>query len=117
MSKIIFQSKDSRNSIVLHRLIVVGVHQQFQTYNTSVPVHHVYVPNYGTAPPYGTSTTIVVPQDVVVVGACPACRVGYLEEDFTCLGIMCAILFFPLGILCCLLDRTKRCSNCGYRFD
>ncbi|XP_063444876.1 membrane protein BRI3-like [Mytilus trossulus] len=57
------------------------------------------------------------PTQVVVVGGCPACRVGVLEEDYTCLGVLCAILFFPLGLLCCLAMRQRRCPNCGAVFD
>lgn len=53
---------------------------------------------------------------VIVVGGCPACRVGVLEDDFTCLGICCAIFFFPLGLICCLLMRQRRCPNCGAIF-
>ncbi|CAN2390061.1 identical protein binding [Pristimantis euphronides] len=53
---------------------------------------------------------------VVVVGGCPACRVGVLEDSFTCLGIFCAIFFFPLGILFCLALRQRRCPNCGVPF-
>lgn len=88
-------------------------------------------------PPQGygaTATTVVVENpDIVVIGmmagsifcwllikkflgGCPACRVGVLEDDFTCMGVLCAILFFPLGILCCLAMREKRCSNCGATF-
>ena len=51
--------------------------------------------NYGTIVQTG-------PQTVIFIGSCPACRVGILEEDFTCLGLLLAILLFPLGILCCL---------------
>ncbi|XP_075035778.1 membrane protein BRI3 [Mixophyes fleayi] len=53
---------------------------------------------------------------VVVVGGCPACRVGVLEDAFTCLGIFCAIFFFPIGILFCLALRQRRCPNCGATF-
>ncbi|KAJ8664564.1 hypothetical protein QAD02_006226 [Eretmocerus hayati] len=67
--------------------------------------------NYGAT----HSTTIIVPE-IILVGACPACRVGVLEDDYTCLGIFCAIFFFPLGILCCLLLKNRRCSNCGAYF-
>ncbi|XP_062308092.1 brain protein I3 [Osmerus eperlanus] len=65
--------------------------------------------------PYPGTYTIIQPS-VVVVGGCPACRVGVLEDDFTCLGIMCAIFFFPLGILFCLALRQRRCPNCGATF-
>nr|XP_008122408.1 PREDICTED: brain protein I3 isoform X2 [Anolis carolinensis] len=53
---------------------------------------------------------------VVVVGGCPACRVGVLEDTFTCLGVLCAIAFFPVGILFCLALRQRRCPNCGATF-
>ncbi|CAN0212335.1 unnamed protein product [Lampetra fluviatilis] len=53
---------------------------------------------------------------VLVVGGCPACRVGVLEDEYTCLGICCAILFFPIGILLCLALRERRCPNCGAVF-
>ncbi|KAK9978174.1 hypothetical protein ABG768_019940 [Culter alburnus] len=66
--------------------------------------------------PAYTSTYTIVQPSVVVVGGCPACRVGVLEDDFTCLGIMCAIFFFPLGILFCLALRQRRCPNCGATF-
>ncbi|CAG5897716.1 membrane protein BRI3 [Menidia menidia] len=65
--------------------------------------------------PYTGSYTIIQPS-VVVVGGCPACRVGVLEDDFTCLGILCAIFFFPLGILFCFALRQRRCPNCGATF-
>ena len=43
-------------------------------------------------------------------------QVGVLEDDFTCLGVLCAILFFPIGILCCLAMRQRRCAHCGALF-
>ncbi|XP_039630703.1 brain protein I3 isoform X2 [Polypterus senegalus] len=66
-------------------------------------------------PTFSSTYTIVQPS-VVVVGGCPACRVGVLEDDFTCLGILCAIIFFPIGILFCLALRQRRCPNCGATF-
>ncbi|XP_074648268.1 membrane protein BRI3-like [Tubulanus polymorphus] len=76
----------------------------------SVPQPH---PSYMGA----QQTTVIIPQSsVVVVGGCPACRVGVLEDDFTCLGVCCAILFFPIGILCCLAMRERRCPHCGATF-
>lgn len=70
-----------------------------------------YVPSYGATP----ATTVIMPE-IILVGACPACRVGILEDDYTCLGLLCAIFFFPLGIICCLLLKNRRCSNCGAYF-
>lgn len=65
---------------------------------------------------YGATAVTVSPTEVIVVGGCPSCKIGILEDDFTCLGICCAIVFFPLGILCCLLMRQRRCANCGAVF-
>ncbi|KRT78689.1 hypothetical protein AMK59_7334 [Oryctes borbonicus] len=90
-----------------------GVHQPYYTFQATAPLNNAYMPTYGTS----TTTTVIVPPEVIIIGACPACRVGILEDEYTCLGIMCAILFFPLGILCCLADKTRRCSNCGASFD
>jgi len=72
---------------------------------------------YPHQPQYGTVIVQQVPaHQVILVGGCPACRVGVLEDSFSCVGVLCAILFFPLGILCCLAMREKRCSNCGACF-
>ncbi|XP_041363100.1 brain protein I3-like [Gigantopelta aegis] len=60
-----------------------------------------------------SSITVQPQQQIVVVGGCPACRVGVLEDDFTCLGVCCAVIFFPIGILCCLAMRQRRCMHCG----
>ncbi|XP_014616816.1 PREDICTED: brain protein I3 [Polistes canadensis] len=81
----------------------------------ATPYQGSNVPSYGATQTIQPSTTIVVPE-VILVGGCPACRVGVMEDDYTCLGLLCAILFFPLGIICCLLLKTRRCSNCGAYF-
>ncbi|XP_071499549.1 membrane protein BRI3-like [Diadema antillarum] len=77
-------------------------------------------PQYYPVPPQPVAaqqvTTTTYSTQVVVVGGCPACRVGILEDDFTLLGVCCAILFFPFGILCCLAMRQRRCPNCGAVF-
>uniref|UniRef100_A0A8C8R7D5 Membrane protein BRI3 n=1 Tax=Pelusios castaneus TaxID=367368 RepID=A0A8C8R7D5_9SAUR len=74
------------------------------------PPQHNY-PNMYTIIQQPATTT-----SVVVVGGCPACRVGVLEDTFTCLGVFCAIVFFPIGILFCLALRQRRCPNCGATF-
>ncbi|KAL2740773.1 brain protein I3 [Vespula squamosa] len=79
--------------------------------STVITSHQENVPSYGAI----QSTTILVPE-IILVGGCPACRVGVMEDDYTCLGLLCAILFFPIGIICCLLLKTRRCSNCGAYF-
>ena len=59
---------------------------------------------------------------------------GYHEfvDEFTCLGVTCAVLFFPgmyflssshhglwliltVGMVCCFACRERRCFRCGYR--
>ncbi|XP_053665477.1 brain protein I3 [Anopheles marshallii] len=99
---------------------------------------HTYVaPVVGTVPYYGTmdgnkTAVPIIPQvtiqtgpaprpeiinhQIIVVNGCPVCRIGMLEDDYSCLGIFCAIFFFPLGILACLALRNRRCTNCGVQF-
>jgi len=78
-------------------------------------------PNPGFVPAPG-QTVIVQPMNatpvnrVVLVGGCPTCHAGLLEDSFGCCAIFLAIFFFPLGILCCLAMREKRCTNCGQTF-
>ncbi|KAL4240188.1 Integral membrane protein 2C [Mactra antiquata] len=75
-----------------------------------------YQGGYQQIPSYQQQTIVQSQPQIIVVGGCPACRVGVLEDDFTCLGVCCAILFFPLGILCCLAMKERRCPNCGAVF-
>lgn len=84
----------------------------YQVPGYAVPVIGHQIPSYG-------STAVLVQQqpDIIFIGGCPACRIGTLEEDFTCLGVLMGILFFPLGIICCLALRQKRCTHCGLTFD
>lgn len=67
---------------------------------------------------YGTisQASVSIPTEIIVINGCPVCRIGVLEDDYTCLGICCAIFLFPLGILCCLAMKNKRCTNCGAEF-
>ncbi|XP_045134699.1 MAGE-like protein 2 [Portunus trituberculatus] len=48
---------------------------------------------------------------------CPGCRVGIVQEEFTACGICLGICFFPLGLVCCLLMRERRCNHCGAKFS
>ncbi|CAO1332493.1 unnamed protein product [Diamesa serratosioi] len=76
----------------------------------TIAQHQQTIPSYGS-----TVDQVIVAQpaaNLIVVGGCPMCRIGILEEDYTCGGIFCAIFCFPCGILCCLACKNKRCSNC-----
>ncbi|XP_045134627.1 brain protein I3-like [Portunus trituberculatus] len=60
-------------------------------------------------PPQPVATHVVVVQQQ---GSCPICKMGYVREEFTLCGMFMAIMFFPLGLICCLLMRVRRCSHC-----
>ncbi|KAH3866499.1 hypothetical protein DPMN_029623 [Dreissena polymorpha] len=62
-------------------------------------------PSPGPYPPIG--------QYMPVTPNCMACRVGFMQEGYSIVGIILAIVFFPIGILCCLMMKEKKCSNCG----
>lgn len=110
---------------------LLGVHRAVSQQTYAVPANHGYPVNIinqpimPTAPPsaygaFSTTTTFVpvqlAPNEIIVVGGCPACRIGILEDEYPCLGLCCAIAFFPVGILCCLLMKQKRCTNCRSEF-
>ncbi|EDW93271.1 brain protein I3 [Drosophila yakuba] len=102
-------SQDSRTN--------VGVHQGAP----SAPPPNMHMPSYGAFETTPVSVVIqpapvALPTEIIVVGGCPSCRIGYLEDTYSACGLCCAIFFFPLGILCCLAMREKRCYNCGTVF-
>lgn len=84
--------------------------QQFPTYGTMISS------NITTQPSAEPSSNRIIIKEIIAVNACPVCRIGMLNEEFTCCGICCAIFFFPFGLLCCLCMRDKVCSNCNARF-
>lgn len=110
------------SGIVQHTHAVPSGSTFVPIYPTQQPVHTEVIiakpicslPNAG----YGSISqqSVAVPTEIIVINGCPACRIGVLEDDYTCLGICCAIFFFPLGILCCLALKNKRCTNCGAEF-
>ena len=53
------------------------------------------------------------PVILITAGTCPYCRIGSERETFSLIGLIFGILFFPLGLLCCLLMTDTVCSNCG----
>ncbi|EJU04139.1 hypothetical protein DACRYDRAFT_20764 [Dacryopinax primogenitus] len=41
-------------------------------------------------------------------------RQGHVPvESFGAMGIVAAICCFPIGIICCIMDRREQCSRCG----
>ena len=76
----------------------------------------VYLSSASQAPP-ATQVTVTQPTtQVVMVGNCPVCHSGHLVDQFSTCGIILAILFFPWGIICCLMMKERVCSHCGAHF-
>ncbi|XP_022085046.1 brain protein I3-like [Acanthaster planci] len=72
---------------------------------------------YPSQPPPATQVTVSQPAtQVVVVGNCPVCHAGALVDQFTTCGILLAIFFFPLGVICCLMMKERVCSHCNAHF-
>lgn len=68
---------------------------------------HMAAPTPVSLQPAATHVVVVQQQ-----GSCPVCKMGYVREEFTLCGMFMAIVFFPLGLICCLLMRVRRCSHC-----
>jgi hypothetical protein len=83
--------------------------------------HGGYPPQHGgyASPPMtqhqpATSHSVIVVQSGHgATGNCPVCRTGNMIEEYSCCGICCAIFFFPIGLICCLLMKNRRCSHCN----
>lgn len=90
------------------------VHQQQVTTVQHVQQQPMLMqPGMTTVQPVAQTGVVVVQQQR---GNCPRCRNGFLTEDYSACGIILAILFFPIGILCCLAMREQRCTNCHATF-
>ncbi|XP_022092587.1 brain protein I3-like [Acanthaster planci] len=81
-----------------------------------------YPPQHQGYPAHQQPPTVVTVQQqpattqVVMTGGCPTCHVGVMTDSYTACGIILAICFFPLGIICCLMMKERTCSNCGATF-
>lgn len=73
--------------------------------------------DYGAASSVTPMQPNIPQQQIIIIGGCPACRVGALEEHMTLLGILCGIFFFPFGLICCLTLTERKCTNCGAVFN
>ncbi|XP_060096782.1 membrane protein BRI3-like [Heteronotia binoei] len=90
------------------------------TYPTGSPAAYA-VPPAASPHAYPNTTYTIIQQpttttSVVVVGGCQHAESESWKTHFTCLGVFCAIAFFPIGILFCLALRQRRCPNCGATF-
>ncbi|XP_068142998.1 membrane protein BRI3 [Drosophila tropicalis] len=97
--------------------LIAGVHHGGAT----APPPNMHMATYGAFETTPVSVIVqpapvALPTEIIVIGGCPACRIGYLQDTYSALGLFCAIFFFPVGLLCCLAMREKRCSNCGTVF-
>lgn len=60
---------------------------------------------------------MMAPTVGIMVGGCPAGGGAHcIVEDFTPCGICLGIVFFPIGLLCCMVMRERRCTKCGANF-
>lgn len=82
------------------------------SYSTGAPPPY-YTPQQQYIPQQQPSVVVTQPAVVISGGACPHCHVGYPREDYGCCAICLAIWFFPIGILCCLAMKERKCSHCG----
>jgi hypothetical protein len=54
----------------------------------------------------------------ILAGGCPVCKNGVLVDDYwTCCGIFWALVLFPVGLICLVLCKKKRCTNCGTTYS
>lgn len=45
------------------------------------------------------------------------CSNGHdISSSFTCCGFAWAVFCFPIGLICCLTQRQRRCRKCGGQF-
>ncbi|KAL4239795.1 hypothetical protein ACF0H5_000598 [Mactra antiquata] len=80
-------------------------------------------PQYNPGPPppqqmqttQAATVTVVTQPGMQRPGACPYCGIGFARSDYTILGILIALLFFPLGIICCMMMTETKCTNCNRR--
>jgi len=76
--------------------------------------HATYVPSPQGAPDARTADVYVVHvEQAAQRGFCPNGQHIYIV-NYGLFGILCAIVFFPVGILCLLADKKRVCTRCGF---
>ena len=63
-----------------------------------------------------TAPGILLLDGTVRGNICPTCEIGVLSDDFPIIAWIMFFCFFPLGVLCCLAMRQRRCSHCSAVF-
>jgi len=86
----------------------------------SVPDHHHHPP--AAYDPHHhhdgqKQQTLVIPVYNPNPGPCAAGGGHDIHEEFTCCGLCLGIVFFPLGLICCLTMKDKQCARCGLKFS
>jgi len=83
------------------------------------PQYQQYPPQqaqYAAYPPQPVSPYIATTA-VTFIPAQHACANGHvINESFTVCGWLWLIFCFPVGLLCCLTMKDRRCMRCGGRF-
>jgi hypothetical protein len=51
------------------------------------------------------------------VGPCAAGGGHSIVEEYTACGLVCGIVMFPVGLICCLTMKDRTCMACGMKFD
>ncbi|EQC26546.1 hypothetical protein SDRG_15638 [Saprolegnia diclina VS20] len=83
---------------------------QPQYYAQGVPVQQAR-PDYVVVQPAMVGQVVVMPGQMLTVDG--YCAHAVQSNEFTLCGIVLGILFFPAGILCCLLLTERKCVHCG----
>jgi len=53
----------------------------------------------------------------LAVGPCAAGGGHEIVDEFTACGLVCGIVLFPVGLICCLTMKDRTCMQCGMKFD
>ncbi|XP_026686326.1 brain protein I3 [Diaphorina citri] len=123
----LLEEEDKKSETLIRVLKKITYHTNF-----IIRIHKIIIlliTGYGSLPPppkydatqaintqpgyYGATYQFPVQQEIIIVGGCPICRIGKVEEYYSCLGLFCAVFCFPFGLIPCLLLKDKICTNCG----
>ncbi|EIM81272.1 uncharacterized protein STEHIDRAFT_162252 [Stereum hirsutum FP-91666 SS1] len=84
---------------------------QAQSYGATVPGHSTTVYHYQD-PRTGQQISSLLPPDAPAM-ICLQQGEHIAQTQYGILGVLAAVIWFPVGIACCLLDRKVKCKRCG----